>query len=143
MQTTQWGQDESEHSNFKLQPGHSKAGHPAKHGALPAVLTADTPQQALAVPAWCSPEVTPGPGAYELQKVDSQLELIKVQRAAFGATGDGKAARSDLLQFCRSSTTCSVGLTWRDAGDACPILLMSTCLLVCCVSCGDGMAMAI
>jgi len=57
------------------------------------VLTADTPKQEPAVPAWCFLEVTPGPGAYELQKVDSPLEQITVQRAAFGATGDGKAIR--------------------------------------------------
>lgn len=88
-----WGQDEAEHSNFKLQPGHSKAGHMAKHGALPAVLTADAPQQPPAAPAWCSLESTPGPGAYELQKSDSTLDLVKVQRSAFGATGDGKAVR--------------------------------------------------
>ena len=92
-QATKWGQDEDEHSNVKLQPGHSRLGHIAKHGALPAVLTADTPQHPPAVPAWCSLEVIPGPGAYELQKVDSQQELIKVPRAAFGATGDGKTPR--------------------------------------------------
>jgi len=57
------------------------------------VLTADTPKQEPAVPAWCFLEVTPGPGAYELQKVDSPVEQITVQRAAFGATGDGKAIR--------------------------------------------------
>ena len=88
-----WGQEEDEHSNFKLQPGHSKARQLAKHGALPAVLTADTPKQEPVVPAWCSLEVTPGPGAYELQKVDSPLEQTTVQRAAFGATGDGKGTR--------------------------------------------------
>ncbi|KAA6426266.1 MAG: hypothetical protein FRX49_03378 [Trebouxia sp. A1-2] len=86
-----WGQEEDEHSNFKLQPGHSNARQLAKHGALPAVLTADTPKQEPAVPAWCSLEVTPGPGAYELQKVLDPLEQTTVQRAAFGATGDGKA----------------------------------------------------
>jgi len=93
LQATKWGQEEDEHSNFKLQPGHSKARHLGKHGALPAVLTGDAPKQEPAVPAWCSLEVTPGPGAYELQKVDSPLEQIKVPRAAFGATGDGKVVR--------------------------------------------------
>ncbi|DBA95945.1 hypothetical protein WJX77_009394 [Trebouxia sp. C0004] len=93
-----WGQEEVEHSNFKLQPGHSKARHLAKHGALPAVLTADTPKQEPAVPAWCSLEVTPGPGAYELQKEDSRLEQTTVQRAAFGATEDGKAISGHELE---------------------------------------------
>ena len=93
LQAVKWGQEENEHSNFKLQPGHSKARQLAKHGALPAVLTADTPKQEPAVPAWCSLEVTPGPGAYELQKVDNPLEQTTVQRAAFGVTGDGKAIR--------------------------------------------------
>ena len=93
LQPMKWGQEEDEHSNFKLQPGHSKARQLAKHGALPAVLTADAPTQEPAVLAWCSLEVTPGPGAYELQKADSPLEQITVQRAAFGATGDGKGIR--------------------------------------------------
>lgn len=102
LQAMKWGQEEDEHSNFKLQPGHSKARQLAKHGALPAVLTADTPKQEPAVPAWCSLEVTPGPGAYELQKIDSPLEQITVQRAAFGATGDGKAMRYLAAQLLAS-----------------------------------------
>ena len=88
-----WGKDETEHSNFKLQPGHSKAGHIAKHRALPSVLTADTAEPAPAVPAWGSFEATPGPGAYELQQPEKELDSIKGQHSAFGATGDGKAIR--------------------------------------------------
>ena len=94
LQGKQWGQDETEHSNFKLQPGHGRPGHIAKHGALPAVLTADTPPPAAALPPWCSLDVTPGPGAYELRKEEesSDADLIAVQRSAFGATGDGKGS---------------------------------------------------
>lgn len=92
-QALKWGQDEAEHSNFRLQLGHSKAGHIAKHGALPSVLTADAPEVAPAVPAWCSLEATPGPGAYEPHVADKDSAFVTVARSAFGASGDGKASR--------------------------------------------------
>lgn len=92
-QAVKWGQDEAEHSNFRLQLGHSKAGYIVKHGALPSVLTADAPEVAPAVPAWCSVEATPGPGAYEPHVADKETAFVTVQRSAFGASGDGKASR--------------------------------------------------
>ena len=92
-QAIKWGQGEAEHSNFRLQLGHSKPGHIVKHGALPSVLTADAPEVAPAVPAWCSLEATPGPGAYEPDLADKDTAFVTVQRSAFGASGDGKASR--------------------------------------------------
>lgn len=92
-QALKWGQDEAEHSNFRLQLGHSKLGHIAKHGALPSVLTADAPEPVPAVPGWCSLEATPGPGAYEPHISDKDTAFVTVQRSAFGASSDGKASR--------------------------------------------------
>lgn len=96
-QAIKWGQDEAEHSNFRLQLGHSKPGHIAKHGALPSVLTADAPEVAPAVPAWCSLDATPGPGAYEPHAADKDTAVVTVQRSAFGASGNGKASRYDVM----------------------------------------------
>ena len=94
LQAKQWGQYEAEYSNFKLQPGHGRPVYIAKHGALPTVLTADNPPAPAALPPWCSLDVTPGPGAYELRKEEgSEAALTAVQRSAFGATGDGKGPR--------------------------------------------------
>lgn len=104
-----WGQDEAEHTNFRMQPGHSKAGYIPKHGALPSVLTADAPKPAPAVPSWCSPEVTPGPGAYELQT--KEADSIEVQWSAFGVTGDGKAVRQDTCFVCYVLSAQCMGVT--------------------------------
>lgn len=92
-QVLNWGQEEAMHSNFRMQQGHSKPGHIVKHGALPSFLTADAPKPAPAVPAWCSPEATPGPGAYESHPPGKDADCVTVPRSAFGATGDGKASR--------------------------------------------------
>lgn len=92
-QALKWGQEEATHSNFRMQQGHSKPGHIVKHGALPSVLSADASEPAPAVPAWCSSEVTPGPGAYELHLSGKDADSVIVLRSAFGATGDGKASR--------------------------------------------------
>lgn len=92
-QALKWGQDEAVHSNFSMQLGHSRPGHIAKHGALPSVLHADAPALAPALPAWCSFEATPGPGAYEPDLSGKDTDFVTVQRSAFGATSDGKASR--------------------------------------------------
>ena len=89
-QALKWGQDKAEHSNFRLQLGHSKPGHIAKHGALPSVLTRDAPEPIPAVPGWCSLEATPGPGAYEPRVFDQDAAFVTVQRSAFGASGANK-----------------------------------------------------
>ena len=90
LQELKWGQDEQSHTNFKLQPGHSKHKQASKHGSLPALLTSDRPVKAAAVPAWCSAEITPGPGYYEAQPNAEAQERADKPAVAFGATGDGK-----------------------------------------------------
>ena len=123
-----WGQDEAEHTNFRMQPGHSKVGHIPKHGALPSVLTADAPKLAPAVPSWCSLEVTPGPGSYELQTNDKETDNIKVQWSAFGATGHGKAVRQDSCFISSVHRACSYDDYWSLAVCQLVIELHSGCI---------------
>lgn len=97
MQDLRWGQEEQSHTNFKLQPGHSQQQKAAQHGSLPPVLTSDKPAKAAAAPAWCSSEVTPGPGYYDTQPSTDVEARPDKPAVAFGATGDGKHGRCRLL----------------------------------------------
>ena len=64
------------------------------------MLTSDSPKKAAAMPAWCSLEVTPGPGYYEAQSCSEAQERADKPAVAFGATGDGKQrARCGCMSF--------------------------------------------
>ena len=116
LQELKWGQDEQAHTNFKRQPGHSTHKQASKHGSLPAVLTSDSPAKAAAVPAWCSAEITPGPGYYEAQPNAEAQEQPDKPAVAFGATGDGKSHIRCI--------SCSHGHCPQSTGNCCSILLI-------------------